>query len=200
MATLTIKTATLTGDRTITWPDKSGTVAMTSDISTGALVLIAEVVTSGSQASVTFSSIVSTYRHLKIVISARSTNATTTTTGRVILNGDTGANYSWKYYNNAGAATNGADSAWTIGELNANTSPANTAGAAELVIYDYKSTTFQKSFVGSSYTRLGTLGIDNYPEVTGGTWLNTAAVTSITVSFLGGNFTDGSVVSLYGMS
>ena len=167
----------------------------------GAVELIDEVVTSSSQATVTFSSIPTTYRDLLIVVRGRSNRAGTNNDEvRLQFNGDTGNNYEYARTGRAissafsdGNATQG--SAW-IGSISAATSTANLPGLVEATIGDYNGTTFHKVVNGGSTA--GGSG-DTFTAKQGAIWRNTAAITSVVVLMVS-TFVDGSVVSLYGRS
>ncbi|MCB4860801.1 hypothetical protein K7W03_14495 [Sphingobium sp. PNB] len=171
-----------------------------SNLGGGSLALIQEVVTSGTQATVTFSSLPSTYRDLIIVVRGRSTR-----TGnnfdevRLRFNGDSGNNYSYVRTGRAvsGAFSDGSETQSSLycGAIPAATSTANLSGLSEIAIGDYNGATFMK--VVNAQATGGGAG-DTYMAVFGGHWKNTAAITSILVMLLGGSFVDGTIVSLYG--
>jgi hypothetical protein len=175
------------------------------------VVLISEVVTSASQASVTFSSIPTTWRDLEVRVRGAGDAAAGNVNVLVQLNSDTGSNYAqWSKQSNS---TNSAGGAGTIeavavqststtsifgGYLSAATSAANAGSFAEFTIPDYKGTTFHKALSGRSVLRISdTLGGYYLVEVSG-YWKNTAAVNAVKVFLNSGNFANNSVVSLYG--
>lgn len=170
----------------------------------GSLVPIAQVVTSGSQAYVNFSSIPATYEDLFVVVNARADKAATFDDLRIQVNGDTGANYDgqWDESNNAtlAAAAAAAGSSWNVGWIPAASAPSGVSGSAEFEIPAYARSTFQKTMLGkvALNTSNATSGLFN--RKTAGWWRNTAAITSLKVFPLASNFVDGSVVTLYGRS
>ena len=172
----------------------------------GGGMLISETVTSGSQASVTFSSIPATYRDLEIRVRGRGNVAATNAIVRVQLNGDTGANYDYaKIDANGGAGGGGsggqavAQTSADVGYLSGSTAAANVSSAVTLTLYDYTGTTFQKT--GASHGTLNTANSIGNQYVTNGfmAWRSTSAVTSVTILLDSSTFVNGSVVSLYGV-
>lgn len=161
-----------------------------------ALSLIAEVVTSGSQASVAFATIPATYRHLKLLVNGRGSAAVASSRIHVQFNGDTGSNYDWKFFVDGGAASGAAQTASVVGEITGGTAPASYPGGCATTIHNYGATVFFKSYQGTGLTRIVS---NTFPDVAGGYWKSTAAITSILVFLNSGNFIDGSVVSLYGI-
>lgn len=177
---------------------KDGT-ALVGGAGGGALELISEVVTSASQADVTFSSIATTWRDLEIVVRARGTGAATQVNLRVQFNGDTGANYSWSLLAGSGsAAASGSASGLTsierLVDFPGASATANAAGTAHLIIGDYRGTTFFKNVVATVGARQAT----DKSGVGVGEWASTAAINAVKLFWNTGNFVDNSVVSLYG--
>jgi hypothetical protein len=168
---------------------------------TPAEVLISEVITSGSQTSVTFTPPVG-YRDLIIKVAGISTNPGGGDFITVTFNGDTGSNY---YYARFGYSTSGANFGSAVNAANYAILGAitgegggytpNAAGYAEGVIASYGLTTFFKT-ISSKSTGSESPGV--YGDVSFGRWSNTAAITSVTIATgTGSAFVNGSVVSLY---
>lgn len=163
--------------------------------------LISSNVLTSSAASVTFSSIPSTYTDLVLRVSARSNESATTTTMKVTLNSDTGGNYSvTELRGNGSTAASARDTAVPYLNqylINADTSTANTFGSLELYLPSYTAT--QKKPVGVFFVRENnTTAADIY--ATANLWQGTAAVTSIQLNANGNNFVSGSSFYLYGIS
>lgn len=164
-------------------------------------VKIAEVVTSGSQATISFGSIPATYRNLEMVVSGRVTTAGVAVTNLLLqFNGDTGANYDSNRWTRFGQATFRASTSAVITEIAAATNATNVATSSTLFIPEYRGTTFQKTF---SAVSAGKVGASADSDITGmvqgaGFWRSTSAISSILLSIVSGNFVDGSVASLYG--
>lgn len=170
----------------------------------GSLELIGEVVTTGSAADVTFSSIPSTFRDLEIRVSGRGNAAGVTNIGlQVQLNGDTGANYDYAFAESNGAggtAFSGAaaQTSLFIGRLTAATAPADVAALVTAELGNYPGTTFEKAIVSRSGHKLINSATGANQLAAGGSWRSTAAVTDIKVFPASSTFVDGTVVSLYG--
>lgn len=166
----------------------------------GDFVKIADVVTSGSQATVTFSSIPGTYRHLKLVGYGRGSASSVASEVIAQFNGDTGANYDFARWTRNGTSENVAQTAAVLGELSAANAPSNAAGSLEIIIPHYANTTFQKPYHGTGNARTSTITNGIGLNTTGGTWRSTAAISSMSISLASGNFVDGSVFTLYGLA
>lgn len=159
----------------------------------------------GSGASVTFSSIPSTYKHLQIRSIARTSSGAYDTVLLYRLNGDsTYTNYFGRHLlygdgstaaaaaNNSSAFTGGA-----VGQTAGGLTASNVFATTIVDILDYQNTNKNKTLRG-----LG--GIDTNG---GGTvafasslWLNTAAVTSITIlPYDGSSFAANTQFALYGI-
>lgn len=168
----------------------------------GAMALIQEVITSGSQADVTFSSIPATYRDLILVVRGRGTNAAASGGVSIRLNGDSGANYDYEQIESFGSGSDlnqyVGQTAFRAGLLPQANATSGRAGQLTATIADYRGTTFAKSIMSqfSAFTGTGSFSIG--AGIYGGGWRNSSAVNSLTALWEAGAFADGSVVSLYG--
>jgi hypothetical protein len=170
----------------------AGTVA-----STTAYESIATVTVSSPVSSVSFSSIPSTYKHLQIRAIASGAGAQRY---GVQFNGDTGANYTQHFLYGTGSA---AGSGATTGGAKYNSigaSDGSTAfGASVTDILDYMNTsknTTVRSLAGYDTNGAGLAVLYSF------VWLNTAAVTSLTIQAAesySGNFAANSTFALYGI-
>jgi hypothetical protein len=164
-----------------------------------------QIVGAGGAASVTFSSIPGTYKHLQIRATSRaSTAAERNNMFYLTYNGDTAANYSWHSINGNGSSTFGEGAASIsiprTGQSTGATALTNNMGAAIIDILDYGNTNKFKTLRALS-------GFDNngagemYFNSTN--WRSTSAVTSITLTpgQLNGasNFVQYSSFALYGI-
>jgi len=156
-----------------------------------------------SQATITFSSIPSTYTHLQLRIISRSTNTSFQQIGfSMRFNGDTAANYSaHQLYGDrsvAGASAPGVSAtSMLLGQESSSiNNPSNLSfGATIIDILDYTNTNKYKtvrSLTGSDITTAGTIALRS------GNWRSTSAVTSITF-FETSSFTANSSFALYGI-
>ena len=153
-------------------------------------------------ATITFSSIPSTYKHLQVRGTARH-SAAVSDIGDIqyLINGDTTSSYAQHYlFGNGSSASSVGQSAIANGNIrNAlcyDADTANTFGSFILDIHDYASTTKNKtaryfSGVDTNGTGRTTLGST--------LWINTSAITSLTFRTGGANFVNGTVFSLYGI-
>jgi hypothetical protein len=165
----------------------------------GAYESIATVTGSG-QTTLTFSSIPSTYTSLQIRYAIKPATGTGEAL-RLQLNGDTGSNYSRHALAGNGSTANasgGASGTFTWGGDNAaGTQTSGYPYVGLIDIQDYASTTKNKTvrtFVGTDANGSGGVSL------TSGVWLNTAAITSVTLFFPSGDsLATGSLVSLYGI-
>jgi hypothetical protein len=163
----------------------------------------------GGLGSVSFTSIPSTYTHLQLRITGRSTNATANgiTTG-IRFNGDTGSNYSLHYlgaYQGAAAAveSNGIINTTQMYAivLPAGGNASSIFGSGVVDILDYKNTNKNKTIRSiSGYDINGSTSGYNYINFYSGNWRSTSAVTSIDfVMAAGGNYAEYSSFALYGI-
>jgi hypothetical protein len=159
-------------------------------------VLLASTTLSTTTASVTFSSITGTYKHLNIVVSCRSTS--TSAGGYDIIvarfNGDTGSNY-YSTYDNTVAYTYLAIA--TI-HNSQNWVYSNALGMAECNVGQYTSAYYK---IGRSLWGNPNSNTNNslYQSTYAYMWKSTAAITQVDVFLQVGSFAAGSQVSLYGL-
>jgi hypothetical protein len=136
--------------------------------------------------NVTFSSIPSTYKHLQLRVLGKSSNATYSSIYYTVrFNGDTGSNYNCHSLYGAGASAsamyNGSYTDQMIaGELVASGGGVASQNSSPVVIdiVDYTSTNKYKTMralAGFDGNGLGNIRLSS------GLWMNTAAITSITI-------------------
>jgi len=153
-------------------------------------------------ASIDFTSIPSTYKHLQLRGIARDSSAVNDYT--VILlqcNGDTGSNYARHNLFGNGAST-GAGGAATQTSIRAGIMPqnlttSNSFGGNVFDVLDYQNTNKYKTIRGLSGTDTNTT--TDYVQLTSGLWQNTSAITSISLTSGGTNFVQYSSFALYGI-
>ena len=159
----------------------------------------------GSQSSVTFSSLNSTYgadyQHLQIRWLGRSTVIGTFDYTQVIYNSDSGSNYSSHYlYANGSTVASAADTNRTFAYYGAvpgaNSTPSEAFSAHIIDILDAFETTKAKTtrILYGVHTGLGK-GV----ELNSSRWGNTNALDSIEIGIPAGSFVVGSRFSLYGL-
>lgn len=163
-----------------------------------------------SQNMLTFSSIPSTYKHLQLRLTGRSTGAYTYSSVYVVVNSNTGLRYSYHALYTDGASVSsggrgtGSDTAWVAQNIAGNTSGSNNVGAVIVDILDYANTDKYKtmrSFGGydnsGSGTPIGTVNL-NSGTYFGATGSSTEAITSISL-LTDGDFNQYSHAALYGI-
>lgn len=169
----------------------------------GSFELISRVeVGAGGASSIEFTSIPGTFTHLQVRLLGRQTN---TFTGgapytTVRLNGDTGSNYNyhalWADGASAYSDTSGTSTVIYPFRIASATQSANVFGVGVADILDYANTSKNTVVRGfSGYDNNGSGAIYNNSNL----WMNTAAVTSITITPGQGNFAQFSRASLYGV-
>lgn len=165
------------------------------------VVKIAETVLSSATGTFTFSSIPTTYTHLKLVLQLRATGSFGGGINfNIRFNNDTGSNYSYMhttFFDPSGVSTNQSTSNTliAIGTIPDSNAPAGSASAMEILIPNYRRTTFHKS---ASLTGVAELNIPT--QILGfGRWKNTTAINRIDVICGSGNFAIGSIVTLLGI-
>ena len=168
--------------------------------SPGAYELISTTLISSDTSTVTFSSIVGTYKHLQIRVAARTTGTGTGDGGlQIQLNSDTAANYAQHSLEGNGSAVSSGGSASTsniqIGASAGGGTSANIFGVSVIDILDYANTNKNTTIRGLS----GANGTSSRVALKSGVWLNTAAVSSILLYRSGLSFVAGSRFSLYGI-
>jgi len=155
---------------------------------------------SGGVASITFSSIPATYTHLQIRAICKDTTAASNVSsiyGR--FNSDTGSNYARHYLNGSGSAAGagggGSQTSMFFGTgLEANFTSIFAANVIDILDYantnKYKTT---RSLSGADTNGGG------FVQFMSGLWMNTAAITSITILPNQNNFAQYSSFALYGI-
>lgn len=157
---------------------------------------------SGGTASVSFTSIPSTYEHLQIRLLARSNRSDNNEQIGIQFNSDTGNNYGshglWADGSGIGAAAlNLPGSAITLPWVAAANNNASVFGVSVIDILDYRNT--------NKYTTVrGLNGYDNNGNgqsgIGSGLWRDTSAITSIVVKpFYGSLWSQYSHIALYGI-
>ena len=169
----------------------------------GAYELISTTTLTGTSASIVFSSLTQSYKHLHLRITMRGDVAATQTPFYLRLNSDSGTNYSRHWLRSDGSSTlsanagNGESAIWQNYTLGASsTSSAFTSAIIDILDYssNNKNTTV-RTVIGSH----GGSGGHTAVSLSSGGWYNTAAVTNLNMYLASGNFIAGSRFSLYGV-
>ena len=184
---------------TATGPASSSSSSITP-FNPGSYYSIATTTLSSSTATVTFSSIPSTYKHLQIRAIARSTfNQNTGDQVTVQVNGVTASSYSYHYMSANGSTIGDVNATSTTTTMGLGYAPndgvtANTFGAFIIDVADYASTSKFKTFRafgGYDANGSGTIRLQS------GLFQSTNAVTSISLTH--NTFKAGSTFALYGV-
>ena len=160
--------------------------------------LISSNTLSASAASVTFSSIPSTYTDLVLRMSIRDNYSATSTAYNLKINGVTTTQSATRLYGTGSAVASNRQTALVdFYRMSAATSTANTFGSLELYIPNYAGSTnkpmsnFGVAETNATATEMGTEAF---------LWSNTAAITSLeVVEYAGSTFASGSSFFLYGI-
>lgn len=155
---------------------------------------------SGGVASIDFTSIPSTFKHLQLRGSVRSSQASAGSSLRMRFNGDSGSNYDYHaiYGNGSSAAAENIApvNIMLVGNCPAASSGSNIFNANVIDLLDYTNTNKYKTvrFLDGYDTNGG-------GQVTFGSdlWMNTTAITSISITAATGNFVQYSQFALYGI-
>lgn len=153
---------------------------------------------SGGTASITFSSIPSTYQHLQL--RAISKNASSSNFAAMRFNSDSGSNYSAHYLDGDGASvTAGGSSNYDRSYFGytSTSSQTNIFGASIVDILDYKDTNKFKTV--RILTGVDINGAGGYVELSSSSWRSTSAITDINIFFSSTNFAQYSQIALYGI-
>jgi hypothetical protein len=149
---------------------------------------------SGGSATIEFSSIPQTYTDLKIVVSARSTNADIDDHLFVKPN-NSASNMTQIWLRGSGSAASSSTSVRFA--IPGATSTASVFGNTELYIPNYTSANF-KSFSGETVQE--TNATEAYQYLCAFLWSDTAAITSLVLDLSNGNFAQYSTATLYGVA
>ena len=152
---------------------------------------------SGGVASITFSSIPSTYTDLVVLVSCRSSQVGAFADyGKVTFNGSSSTfSYRDVYGNGASASsTNGAVNTSFVYQGNAAT--ASTFGNAEIYIPNYTGSNNKSFSIDTVVENNGTTG---YDTLTAGLWSTTSAITSVGLAPASGTWLEYSTFTLYGI-
>jgi hypothetical protein len=156
---------------------------------------------SGGAANIEFTSIPSTFAHLQVrgLLRQSSSSASGGAPG-IRFNGDTGSNYGYHALWGDGSSAYGdglqSQSVLYVNRSTTATQTASNFGAFVVDILDYASTsknTTTRALAGYDNNGNGSLYVKS------GLWLDTSAITSITVTPNAGNWVEHSTLALYGI-
>lgn len=137
----------------------------------------------GGTSAVVFSSIPSTYEHLYLIASARTSDSGTTRALALRFNNDTGSNYTYKRLYGFGTGGVGVDdlnaTSLLLGYTNSVAQTANTFGYTTGLIINYANTSRQKTLMGDG-AMVQNSTIQTH-SLTGGRWSGTDAINRIDI-------------------
>lgn len=172
----------------------------------GAMTQIAQVVAASGATTISFSSIPGTFTNLVLQLLARSTTAVQSDFIVIQFNSDTGANYNslagYTVNGSTGQSQSLATASPTIAIATGASAPTGEAAGYTINIPGYSQTTFNKNAHAEGGYRDATSGNRPVMFYMWAGWVNTAAITSITLKLntSGNAFVAGSVFTLYGQS
>jgi hypothetical protein len=166
--------------------------------------LIQRVAGTGSSENITFTSIPSNYKHLQIRGILRGTSSAGISNAAIRLNSDTTeVNYASHHLGGDGGSVfvygSASGPVYLPNCFPYSDQAANVMGVVLIDIHDYASTTKYKTirnYCGIATNSGVSVGAVNLGS---GLWENTNAVSSLTISGLGVNFTTSTTFALYGM-
>lgn len=170
------------------------------------LSAIGQTTLAGSVASVTFDlTDYQQFRHLLLIVNARSDRASANDTANLRFNADSGNNYDTLYnIANNGAVSSATSTAVTSLSSNlfvtgANGTAGNFGGGYSL-IQNYTNTNMRKIVITMSTHFGDQTAVNIFEQMRGGQWRSTNAITNITIlPNVGPNFVANSVFALYGI-
>jgi hypothetical protein len=174
-----------------------GTLASSVQKITGSFESIATLSGSGVS-TLTFSSIPSTYKHLQIRLFGQAAGGSGGYV-RLRVNADTGTNYAQHFLSgNGGTVYAGGNASTNMVSLNGYYPNIYSFKSTIIDITDYTSTTKNKTMrIFDGYDSNG--GNGGEVNLASGLWMNTNAITSITIYGDGGNFSSSTSFALYGI-
>jgi hypothetical protein len=163
------------------------------------LELISSTTLGSAQSSIGFTSIPGTYKSLQIRGINKSNSGGATVSLNMQFNSDTGTNYGIHTLSSDGTTV----SAYGQGAYTSTLGPlsggqANTFGAFIFDILDYASTTKNKTVLMFGGVDENTSGA--YIRLASSVWVNTSAITSITMKPASNSFGAGTTFALYGIN
>jgi hypothetical protein len=158
-------------------------------------LIASSTVGSGGTASVTFSSIPSTYTDLQIVLSPRNNNNDFYDNLNIAFNGSS-SSLSGKGLQGNGSSASSFSVTNYLGETNGATSTANTFSNISIYIPNYTSSNYKSYSVDNTQENNSSTSLMG---LYAGLWSNTAAITSITLSGPYSSYVQYSNFYLYGI-
>ncbi len=173
-------------------------------VSLGSTQKIAETILTASASSIDFSSIPSTFRHLRLLIYGRGDEAAATSLLQVRFNADTAGNYDYQLDAGTGGVTQAVENqgvtAIRVGSLSGNTAGANLFAQCDVLIPHYANTLNNKVTSSVYGVKWGAVAGQLIAANGAGFWRSNSAINQITILPGAGNIVAGSIATLYGLS
>ncbi len=175
----------------------------------GGMHLIEEISLAAPAASVSFATLPTIYRHLHLMVCARTDSAESAALGKLQFNGDAGSNYAYQktYINNSSLNTfgNGSVAYIPVMQPEGTSDQANSFGFVQADIFYYRNTNFYKNVraAGGFISTGASSGLNEIHMAAW--WKSTSAITTISLlasSYDGAtakNWLANSIFSLYGV-
>ena len=163
-------------------------------------LIASSTVGSGGAATIAFTTIPQTYTDLLLKISGRTANADVDDFALIKFNADTGSNYPYKQLRGNGSSATSNDGTLTsaaLVRLNGDTSTASTFASNDIYIPNYTGST-QKSASADGVSENNATAAT--ASLWAALWTGTVAITDLTITPNGGNFSQYSTAYLYGIS
>ena len=181
-----------------------GIIASSTLVAAGDFESIATATGTGSNTTLTFSSIPGTYQYLQLRLLTRANDGgSNNAVINVRFNSDTGSNYTRHQLKGDGSSASAFGAASqtqafiTSGSAGSN-ALANAMGVSVVDIHDYANTSKYKTV--RSLTGMDLNSVDGQILLTSSVWMDTNAITSISIFHNSGEtFTTSTVASLYGI-
>jgi hypothetical protein len=160
-------------------------------------LIASSTVGSGGAASISFTSIATSWTDLQVVLSIRGTAANVANAQYLSINGSSGStNFSGKLLEGDGSTAYSANPTYFIGNSNNANSTANTFASISVYLPNYLSSNFKNYSMEAVTENNATL---SYADIYAGLWSQTAAISSISFSQATGNYVQYSSAYLYGI-
>jgi hypothetical protein len=150
---------------------------------------------SGGAATIDFTSIPQTYTDLKLVTSARHTEASVSNDILIAINSST-SNFTARRAYGSGSGVGSDTTARVVGVTVGASATASVFGNNEAYFPNYTSANFKAFSADTTGENNATL---NFSFIIGNLWSSTSAITSITLTANGGNFVQYTTATLYGI-
>lgn len=175
-----------------------GATGATGPGSTAGMVQLGQVITAGSQANAGFSSINQGYTTLLVIYSGTTTASVGDSGLMCQFNGDTtSGNYVGQIVGSANASAATGSTGVGCGQLCGRSSFANAISSGAIWFPNYSKTSIHKSL--NTLSGGDAAGSSSLVYMYACQWKSTAAVTDLLFTPSSGNWTDNSVITLYGL-